>query len=93
MAAREKFTSLKFKNRAGVIYDNNWIAGVEYENNKDETEDHSEEYKEDEDYSESKNDENEDQDEYLESEEDINEDELEYLEENIKVNYYNPVNE
>ena len=31
MAAIDKFTSLKFKNRAGVIYDNDWIAGVEYE--------------------------------------------------------------
>ena len=30
--ARDKFTSLKFKNRAVVIYDNYWIAGVEYEN-------------------------------------------------------------
>ena len=31
MAASEKVTSLKFKNRSGVINDNNWIAGVEYE--------------------------------------------------------------
>ena len=26
--ARDKVTSLKFKNRAGFIYDNDWIAGV-----------------------------------------------------------------
>ena len=32
LAARYKFKYLKFNNRAGVIYDNDWIAGVEYEN-------------------------------------------------------------
>ena len=31
MAARDKFTPLKFKNRAGVIYYNDCIVGVEYE--------------------------------------------------------------
>ena len=31
MTAREKVTFLKFKNTAGVIYDNDWIPGVEYE--------------------------------------------------------------
>ena len=31
MTARDKFTLLKFKNRAGVIYDNDWIEVVEYE--------------------------------------------------------------
>ena len=55
---------LKLRNRAGVIYDNDWIAGVEYENTKDENEDYSEEDKEDEDYLKSENDKNEDQDEY-----------------------------
>ena len=28
MAARDKVTSQRFKNRAGVIYDNDWIPGV-----------------------------------------------------------------
>ena len=28
MAAHDKVTSLTFKNRAGFIYDNVWIAGV-----------------------------------------------------------------
>ena len=31
----EKITLLKFKNRAGVIYNNDWITGVEYENEKE----------------------------------------------------------
>ena len=31
MDAIDKFTSLKFKNRAGVIYDNDLIVGFEYE--------------------------------------------------------------
>ena len=30
MAARDKVTLLKFKNRAGIIYDNDWIVGVEH---------------------------------------------------------------
>ena len=47
MAAHEKVTSLKSKNRTGVIYDNHWIIGVEYEN---ESENYSEEYQEDKDY-------------------------------------------
>ena len=42
MSARKKVTSLKFKNRAGVVYDNYWIAGVEYENTEDENEDYIE---------------------------------------------------
>ena len=32
MASHDKVTSLKFNNRAGVIYDNEWTAGVEYKN-------------------------------------------------------------
>ena len=32
MAPYQKVTSLKFNNRARVIYDNDCIAGVEYEN-------------------------------------------------------------
>ena len=32
MDARDKVTSIKFKNRAGVIYDNDCIEGVKYEN-------------------------------------------------------------
>ena len=36
MTARCKFILMKFNNRAGVIYDNYWIVGVEYETkNKD----------------------------------------------------------
>ena len=35
MTACDKFTSLKFKNRTGFIYDNYWIAGVEYEDTED----------------------------------------------------------
>ena len=31
MAARDKVISLKFKNRSGVINDDELIAGVEYE--------------------------------------------------------------
>ena len=43
MAAHDKVTSLKLKNRVGVIYDNDWITKVEYEN---ENESSSEEYRE-----------------------------------------------
>ena len=32
MAVCDKVTSLKINNRAGVIYDNDWVSGVEYEN-------------------------------------------------------------
>ena len=32
MAARDKVISLKFKNIAGVVYDNDFISGVEYKN-------------------------------------------------------------
>ena len=32
MAARDKVTSLKFKNRAAFIYENYWFVGAEYEN-------------------------------------------------------------
>ena len=35
MAAREKFILQKFKNRSGVIYDNDFIAEVEYEETED----------------------------------------------------------
>ena len=44
MAARDKFRQIKFKNRAGVIYDHAWIELVEYEDNEYENEDYSEEY-------------------------------------------------
>ena len=49
MAARDKVTSLKFKNNPRVIYDNDWIPGVEYENK-----DYSEENQEDEVYTDRK---------------------------------------
>ena len=65
----KKSHSLKFNNRAGYIFDNDWIAGVEYENKN---EDCSEEEKENELYIESENHENEDQYEGLEAEEEIN---------------------
>ena len=32
MATHDKVTFLKFKNRAEVVYDNDWISGVVYEN-------------------------------------------------------------
>ena len=35
MDAREKLALLKFNNRAGAVYDNDWIEGVEYEDNRD----------------------------------------------------------
>ena len=35
MAASDRVTSLKFKNRVGVIYDNDCIAVVEYEDTED----------------------------------------------------------
>ena len=44
MVAREKVMLLKSNNRAGVVYDNDCIAGVEYEN---ENENYSEEDQED----------------------------------------------
>ena len=31
MGAHDKVTALKFRNRAGVMYDNDWISVVEYE--------------------------------------------------------------
>ena len=55
MAASWKFTSLKFKKRAGVVYDNDWIVGVGYEDTEGENKDYNEEYQEDEDYTESEN--------------------------------------
>ena len=61
IVAREKVTSLKFNNRVGVIYDNYWIAGVEYEDTGDKYKDYSEEYQEDEDYTENEIYESEDQ--------------------------------
>ena len=30
MVACDKIASLKFNNRAGVVYDHYWISGVEY---------------------------------------------------------------
>ena len=44
MSSCDKVTLLKFKNRVGAIYDNDWISGAEYENKN---EDYSEEDKED----------------------------------------------
>ena len=41
MAARDKVKSLKLKNMAGVIYGNEWIKMVEYDN-----ENYSEEHQE-----------------------------------------------
>ena len=55
MSDCEKVTSLKFKNIVGVIYDNDWIAGVKYEDTEDENKNYSEEYQEDEGYKESEN--------------------------------------
>ena len=72
---------IKFNNRAGVIYDNVWIAGVEYEDTQDKK--NSEEYQEDEDYTEIEKNESEYQDEDLEAEEDIDEYKLYFLEEYI----------
>ena len=46
MAASEKTTSPKLKNRAVFIYENDWIIGVQYEGTEDENEDYSEEYQE-----------------------------------------------
>ena len=80
MAVCDKVTSLKFNNRAGLVYDNDWISEVEYEN---ENENHSAEYQEDEGYKEIKNDGNEDQYEDLEAEEEIYEYDLAYLKEDI----------
>ena len=48
MVADEKSTLLKLKIRAGVIYDNNWISGVEYKNTEEENKDYREEDQEDE---------------------------------------------
>ena len=75
MAACDKVTLLKFKNREGVIYDNDWIVGVKYEDTEDGNEDYNEEDQEKWDYTKRENDEGED----LEDEEGINEDELAYL--------------
>ena len=58
MAARDKVTLLKFKNRAGIIYDNDWIVGVESEgehNQENENNDYIEDYQEDKDYTDIKN--------------------------------------
>ena len=48
MVADEKSTLPKLKIRAGVIYDNNWISGVEYKNTEEENKDYREEDQEDE---------------------------------------------
>ena len=50
MVACNKVKSLKSKNRAGVIYDNYLIEGVEYEDTEYEREDYSKEDHEDKDY-------------------------------------------
>ena len=46
MAAKDGVKSVKFKNRANAIYDNDWIAGVDYEHREDDedNEDGEEEY-------------------------------------------------
>ena len=41
MAACDKVTSLKFNNILGVIYNNDWIAGVEYEDTEEKYGDYS----------------------------------------------------
>ena len=74
MASLEKVTSLKFKNKVGVIYDNDWISGMEYEDTEYENEYYIEEYQEEKDYTESENYENKDQDEHLKAKEEIDED-------------------
>ena len=68
MAARDKVTFLKFKNRAGFIYYNHCIEGLESLNTEEKNEDYSKEDQEEEYYIESKNYESEDQDEDWESE-------------------------
>ena len=83
----DKVASLKFKNRVGVIYDDDWISGLEYEDIEDENENYSEEDQEEEEYIESENYENEDENENIEAEEYIDEYELAYLEEDI-ISYY-----
>ena len=70
MAACDKITQLIFNTRAVIIYDNDQIVGVEYENEND---NYSEEYQEYEDYTYLENYENGNQDEDLEPEEEINE--------------------
>ena len=43
----DKVTLLRFNNIAGVVYDNDWISGVQYEDNEDKNEYYSEENQED----------------------------------------------
>ena len=93
MAAYDKVTSLKFNNILGVVHDNNWISGVEYEDTEDENKDYIEENQKDKDYTEIKGCESKDQEEYLQAEEEIDKYELGYLEEEIQGNDHNPVNE
>ena len=45
MATRDKVTSLKFKNRAGFIYDNYSILEAEYENENESYSEEDQEYK------------------------------------------------
>ena len=52
MAAREKVAFAKIQKIFGVIYNNDLIAGVEYEGTEDENENYSEEYQEYKDYTE-----------------------------------------
>ena len=67
-----------------IIYDNDWVLGVEYEKHKRglqwKISGRRSLYR-------CKNYENEDQDKYLEAEENIDKDELEYLEEDTTFNY------
>ena len=78
MDSHDKFTLLMFENIPGVIYDNDCITGVEYEDNEYKNKYYSEEYQEDESYTESENYESDDQNEDLEAEENIDEYELAY---------------
>ena len=66
--ARGKFALLQFNNRAGVIYDNDYIAGMGYEYTEEKNQNYSEEYQYGEEYTESENDENENEDEDLQVE-------------------------
>ena len=42
ISGRDKVTLIKFKNIAGVVFDNDCIAGVEYEYTEDENKNYSE---------------------------------------------------
>ena len=42
MSASDRVTLLKFRNRLGFIYDNDWIAGRGYEDSEDKNQNYSE---------------------------------------------------